>query len=226
MSAVNALLDLLFPPKCPFCGRVLDRPGVCRACEEALPWLPEAETVRTLPQGMQCAAPLRYEGLAQEGILRFKFQGACGAAEPLGEQMARCAAEQFSGAFDTVTWAPVSRRRLRQRGYDQAELLARAACRLWDTRPLRLLEKNRDNPAQSGLESAEQRWENVREVYTASPACAGRRILLMDDICTTGATLRACARALLASGAETVLCCAIAHAILRKEEKVHSSGKE
>lgn len=223
MRFLDALLNLLFPPKCPFCGRVLDRPGVCPACEAALPWLAEEDGLWTLPADVPCAAPLRYEGLARKGLLRFKFQGASAAAEPLGELIARCAAERFAGEFDVVTWVPVSRKRLRQRGYDQAELLARAACRLWNTRPVRLLDKRRDNPAQSGLHDAVLRRENVRDVYAASGAAAGRRILLVDDICTTGATLSSCALALRQAGAETVLCCTAARAVM---EKVHKSGEE
>lgn len=218
-----AVLDLLFPPKCPFCGRVLDRPGVCGACEADLPWVPDGEAVRILGDGFPCASPLWYEGAARRGILEFKFQGNSAAAGPFGELLARCAAERFSGEFDTVTWAPVSGKRLRKRGYDQAELLARAACRLWDTKPLKLLEKRRDNPAQSGLDSAEERWANVREIYRALPEAAGRRILLVDDICTTGATLLACAAALREAGAESVLCCTLARGTV---EKVHSSAKE
>lgn len=223
MRFLDTLLNLLFPPKCPFCGRVLDRPGICPACEPALPWLAEEDGLWTLPADVPCAAPLRYEGLARKGLLRFKFQGASAAAEPLGELVARCAAERFAGEFDVVTWVPVSRKRLRQRGYDQAELLARAACRLWNTRPVRLLDKRRDNPAQSGLHDAVLRRENVRDVYAASGAAAGRRILLVDDICTTGATLSSCALALRQAGAETVLCCTAARAVM---EKVHKSGEE
>ena len=138
--------------------------------------------------------------------------GAAGAGAPLGGLIAQCAAERLSGEFDTVTWVPVSRRRLRQRGYDQAELLARGACRRWDTVPERLLEKIRDNPAQSALSDGAVRWENVRDVYRAAPpeAVRGRRVLLVDDICTTGATLSECAKVLAEAGAETVVCAAAA----------------
>ena len=212
MKALNWLLDLLFPPKCPFCARVLDRPGVCAACEKTLPWTAEEDSLWELPDGLRCAAPLWYRDGARQGLLRLKFRGAPGAAEPLGALLAQCAAERLSGAFDTVTWVPVSPRRLRQRGYDQAELLARAACRRWDTAPARLLEKTRDNPAQSGLRDAAARRENVRDVYRAAePGDArGRRVLLVDDICTTGATLRECAAVLRAAGAEAVVCAAVA----------------
>ena len=124
MSLLSALLDLIFPAKCPFCGRVLDRPGICGTCRGELPWTEGADALRRGPGGFLCAAPLWYQGLAREGLHRFKFRGMSSAAAPLGELIAGCAAEHFSGAFDTVTWVPVSPRRLRQRGYDQARLLA------------------------------------------------------------------------------------------------------
>ena len=226
MSLLSSLLDLLFPPKCPFCGRVLDVPGICGACRKELPWTTGEDEVRRGPGGFRCAAPLWYEGLAREGLHRFKFQGMVSAAPVLGELVARCAAESFSGEFDTVTWVPVSPRRLRRRGYDQAELLAESACRLWDTRPRRLLRKTVHNPAQSGLKEPAARRANVLGVYEpADPeGIAGRRILLVDDICTTGATLTECARVLKEAGAADVACAAVALTRLRTEK--NASGRE
>ena len=223
MNIWKYLLDILFPPKCPFCGCVLDHPGICDACQTALPWIDDADALRELPGGARCAAPLWYRDLARKGLLRFKFQGGSAAADPLGALIVQCAAEHLSGEFDTLSWVPVSRRRLRERGYDQAQLLAQAAGRVWGVRPERLLEKVRDNPAQSGLEGAEARQENVRNVYQALPAAAGKRILLIDDICTTGATLSECARVLTQAGAAGVVCAAAART---PREKVHSSVKE
>ena len=220
---LEALLNLLFPPKCPFCGKVLETPGICPACEKALPWTAEAEGLRQGPGGLRCAAPLWYEGLTREGLLRFKFQGASAAAEPLGELVARCAAERFSGEFDAVTWVPVSKKRLRKRGYDQAKLLAESACRRWDTKPVELLRKVADNPAQSGLTEAAARRANVLGVYEALPEAAGKRVLLIDDICTTGATLTECVRVLKDGGAESVACAAVA---LTREKKVHKNGEK
>ena len=227
MSLLSSLLDLLFPPKCPFCGRVLEAPGICDACRRELPWTEGDEALRRLPDGLRCAAPLWYEGLAREGLHRFKFQGMSSAAGPLGELVARCAAEQFSGEFDTVTWVPVSRRRLRQRGYDQARLLAERACRLWDTAPEQLLCKTVHNPAQSGLKDAGARRDNVRNVYVpADPArIRERRVLLVDDICTTGATLSACARVLREAGAADVVCAAAALTRLRAEQGASTGEK-
>lgn len=67
MSLLSALLDLIFPAKCPFCGRVLDRPGICGTCRGELPWTEGADALRRGPGGFLCAAPLWYQGLAREG---------------------------------------------------------------------------------------------------------------------------------------------------------------
>ena len=156
-------------------------------------------------------------------MLRLKFQGASEIAEPLGELAARCAAERFGGEFDTVTWVPVSRKRLRKRSYDQAELLARSACRHWDTQPVRLLEKTVDNPPQSGIRDDAARRANVLGVYRVTGDAAGKRILLIDDICTTGATLTECIRTLEAAGAGQVVCVTVAHA---RQGNVHKTATE
>lgn len=226
MKLLEAFLDLLFPPKCPFCGRVLEKPGICPTCEKNLPWIEGREGLREGAGGLRCAGAVWYEGLAREGLLRLKFQGASAAAEPMGDLVARCAAEHFSGEFDTVTWVPVSKKRLRKRGYDQAELLARAACRRWDIQPVRLLEKVMDNPPQSGIHDAAARRANVLGIYDPVGDIAGKRILLVDDICTTGATLTECVRVLKDAGAESAVCAAVA--LTREKEtsqNVHKQGK-
>ena len=209
---LDGLLNLLFPPKCPVCGSLMERSGVCGGCRARLPWTEGAEALREGPGDLRCCAPLWYEAGAREAILNLKFRGRVGAAEPLGELLAESAAEQFSGEFEVVTWVPVGKKRLRKRGYDQAELLARAACRLWNTEPVCLLRKTAENPAQSGLREAAARRANVLGVYEAgSPEkTAGRRILLIDDVCTTGATLMECVRVLKEAGAASVVCAAAA----------------
>ena len=227
MRLLNGLLDLLFPPKCPFCGQVTEKPGICASCRRELPWTQGEDEVRRGSGDFRCAAPLWYEGLAREGIHRLKFRGMTSAAGPLGEEIARSAAEHFSGAFDMVTWVPVSPKRLRQRGYDQARLLAQSACRLWGTQPLELLRKTVHNPAQSGLKEAAARRANVLGVYEAvSPEkIAGRRILVVDDVCTTGATLCECARVLREAGAADVVCAAAARTRLKAEQGITGEKK-
>ena len=128
--------------------------------------------------------------------------------------MARTAALELADRFDLVTWVPVSKKRKRERGYDQAELLAKEVCRLWGAEPVRTLEKMQDNPAQSGLTSAEERRANVLGVYEAvnREQLTGKRVLLVDDILTTGSTASEAARVLRFAGALDVMVLTLAAA--------------
>lgn len=220
MKISERILNLLFPPRCPFCGKVQPRSGICPRCAPLLSVTEGDQVVREDGGGLRCAAPLWYEGTAREGVLRFKFQGTRSAAAVFGEMLAQCAAEEFGGEFDTVTWVPVSKKRLRKRGFDQARLLAEEACRHWETSPRQLLVKIVDNPAQSTIRGGmAARRANVLGVYETAPGVdvQGRRILLIDDVCTSGATLNECVRVLMDAGAERVVCAALAHA---REKKV------
>ena len=209
------ILNLIFPPKCPFCRKILNYPGICASCENNLPWLDESKR-RIVENNFLCVGALRYQDAVRYALLRLKFEGAIDIAEPLGMILAQCAAEYLSGQFDCVTWTPVSAERESKRGYDQAKLLAESACRVWDIKPERLLKKVKDNPAQSILpgEKPELRELNVRGVYAPmeNAKIAGRRILLIDDIRTTGATLREARRVLLENGAQSVCAAVIAFA--------------
>ena len=197
------MLDLFFPRHCPFCGRIVGRELLCGTCKASLPYCGE---VRTGGFG-RCAAPLYYEGAVREAILAFKFKGKLEALDCFGSLMAQTAAEAFSGAFDAVTWAPVSRKRLRKRGFDQARYLAGSLCVEWHVEPQETLRKILDNPPQSGLEDADARRANVLGAYEAvhPERIAGKRFLLVDDICTTGSTLGEAARVLRQAGAADVL---------------------
>ena len=209
MSLREKLLDLFFPPRCAFC-RTVGVHGVCQNCEKTLPRTPEP-LCKDTSFGV-CAAPLLYEGVVRESLLRFKFHGVQGAAEGYGALLAQCVAEELGGEFDLVTWVPVSRERERERGYDQAFLLARETAKHWDTKPVRLLRKTRDNAAQSSLSSAAERQGNVLGVYKAenTEMLKNARVLLIDDILTTGSTLGECVRVLKEAGAKSVVCAALA----------------
>jgi ComF family protein len=114
--------------------------------------------------------------------------------------------------FDAIVAVPMHRKKLRQRGYNQAELLARALARRLRIRcEPALLRKRIDRAAQSTLPRGD-RAKNVRGAFVASPRAEGRAILLIDDICTTGETLRACANVLAAAGAARVCAAVVAKA--------------
>jgi len=205
--------DFLVPRRCPFCGALLSRgETMCRRCADTLPYT-EGRSVRTGPFG-RCAAPLWYEGAVRDAILAYKFKGKMGGLDCFGQLMARCAAEEFGGEFDAITWVPVSRRRQGKRRYDQSRLLAASLCVDWHTQPVSTLRKTVDNPPQSGLTDAAARRANVLGVYECPDpsAVAGRRWLLVDDIVTSGATLSECVRVLKEAGAADVVCLTLADA--------------
>ncbi len=204
-SLLDDLLELLFPTRCVFCRRLSGRGvPVCRACREKYPDVPTAAQIRHLP-GLDCLAPLRYEGRAREALLRYKFRDRSGYAPVFGNFMRKCLDENRISC-DSITWVPLSRRRLRQRGYDQARLLAESIAAAEGLPCEALLEKVRDTPPQSGTGGREARRRNAAGAYRVSdPGCvAGKHILLVDDIVTTGETLRECARVLKAAGARSV----------------------
>ena len=210
---IDRVLDLLYPPKCMICNHFVE-PGTGPVCTGCLQMLPEHDGADpAVADAAQCVATFFYEGAMRESILRYKFENRPWYAGQYGAWMAATVRDKLSGKFDLISWVPVSRARKRRRGYDQAELLARALAKALNAEPpLRTLEKHTDNPAQSGLADASQRFANVSGVYRAAEPehFAGKRILLIDDIVTTGATLSECARVLKAAGAAEVVCAALA----------------
>jgi ComF family protein len=212
---LSSVLDLLVPPRCLLCGRLQPAGGAgrgfCPACESALPRVPAGWVVPLGPTA--CAAPFYYEGTVREALHRFKFQGLRAMARPLAAAMTDAAGHLPPGQWDAVTWVPVSPRRRRERGYDHALLLARATAARLGLRPVRTLRKVRHTISQNKLAGdAAARAENVRGAFAADGAARGRRWLLVDDILTSGATLRACTDALYAAGAAGVFCLTAAKA--------------
>ena len=209
MSLKEKLLDLFFPPRCAFCRRT-GMHGVCADCERTLPYA-KVQLCEGAGFG-RCASPLLYEDAVRESLLRFKFHGAQSAAEGYGELLARCAAEELGGQFDTVTWVPVSKKREHERGYDQARLLAKATAKALGLPLTPTLHKQRNTQPQSGTGDAAKRRANIAgaDRMNTGADVTGKRILLMDDIVTTGATLSECARVLGKAGAEQGVCATVA----------------
>jgi ComF family protein len=210
---ISGLLDLLFPPKCAFCRRLVksDNNLLCPACRANLPYTEDG--------GAQhgdffrlCISALYYEDTVRQALLRYKFQGSSGYAGTFGRLLADCIRANLRGQYDLISWVPLSRERLRERGYDQAMLLAQAAALELQDVAVSTLDKVRNAEKQSGVGSAEKRRANISGAYRVADAelIQGRRILLIDDIVTTGATLSECARTLLEGGASQVVCATVA----------------
>ena len=200
------ILDLLFPPKCILCGRVLENGelDLCRSCRIDSPEC--ADTQRKLPFLNSCTAVWYYEGSARQSLLRYKFRGTRAYAQGYARLLAMKLLEAHPDGFDIVTWVPVSFLRKLKRGFDQVELLSQHISAETGIPSVKLIRKIRHNRPQSGIQGDAQRRANVLGAYQVlSPEkVAGKRILLLDDIVTTGATAGEVARVLLTAGAKEV----------------------
>ena len=205
------LLRLVYPPKCVFCGTLLEREeqDACKACPAELPWTDESSAVRTGRAFSRCVSPFFLTGKVHQALVDYKYHQRESYGVCFGRWMGACARRCRSDPFDLVTWVPVSRRRLRERGFDQCRLLAVQVAKVYGMRPVRTLKKWKDVPSLASSEaSPAMRRKLVAGVYRViSPeTVAGKRILLVDDIITTGSTLEEAAGTLRAAGAAEVCC--------------------
>ena len=207
-------LDLLFPPRCIGCRRVGTwlcveclkqvprvEPPFCARCGDAVVAGELCLRCRTVPLQIECIRSVVYfEDVLREAVHQFKYSGRTVLAGVLGGLMAAYWA-QHPMPVDIVVPVPLHAARLRERGYNQAALLA---CEMAGQVGLAVDEQTlrRERATASQVElNARQRRENVRDAFHCSGnALTGEQVLLVDDVCTTGATLEACAMALVDEG--------------------------
>jgi ComF family protein len=202
-------LDVVLPPQCLGCGVVVDSLGsLCPACWRGLVLPGPPQCARCgLPLFERARAALSYDDASRRLILAFKHGDRTDAAAAYGRWLVRAGAELIADA-DLVAPVPLHWTRLFARRYNQAALLAHAVGRFGGISVVPdLLIRTRRTPSQGRL-SPSQRRRNLRGAFRVRPAAvagiAGRRVLLIDDVFTTGATVSACARTLLRAGAGAV----------------------
>ncbi len=219
MSVLHWAADFLFPPKCILCGRILEREetDLCRRCRVEAPECPISRV--SFPFLTSWIALWRYEGFVRRSLLRYKFHNRRNYADGYGRLLAMKLMKEDRTDFDILTWIPISAKRLRKRGFDQVELLARRVGLELGAAPVPTLRKVRHNRPQSGITGHAQRRANVLGAYEVldPAALTGKRVLLLDDIITTGATAGECARVLLTAGAKEVHFAVIAAANHQKK---------
>lgn len=211
----SVIVDLIFPPRCVFCSKLV--PSGSQICEKCNAEIFRVNAVKCIDipnmgETILCAVPYLYQDKVRQSIIDFKFYGQKQFAAFYAERMAEHILKSYLPLqFDAVTAVPISAERGRHRGYNQSELIARAAAKQLHLPYYEYLVKTVDNKEQHKLNEKE-RHKNVKGVYKAIVGrdITGKNILLIDDIVTTGATLRECATVLLQSGAQKVDCAAIA----------------
>ena len=215
------LKQLLFPPKCILCRTLLDRnqTDLCHTCRTTAPEFTKGKIKFSFLA--RWTAVWYYKDTVRKSLLRYKFSGVRSYADAYGRLLAMHLVKGKFDDFDILTWVPVGPVRRRSRGYDQVELIAAAVARELNVPLTRTLKKIRNTPPQSGIPNAARRRANVLNAYQAvnRKEWTGKRILLLDDIITTGATASECAKTLLIAGAKEVCCAAVAVAAYEKDRK-------
>jgi len=195
------LSSLFLPPDCVGCGQ--QGAVLCRRCRFGL-LATSAVVVESGGEPVYAAAP--FAGTVRHIVTGLKYRNRRDAARVL----ARLIAERIElGAVDLVTWAPTTDRRARHRGFDQAELLARELARLLGAPSRRLLYR-RHGPAQTGRSRAERLALDHRSAFRGHSRRPGLRVVVVDDVVTTGSTLLAARESLWAAGVAEVVCVAAA----------------
>ena len=194
---------MLFRQRCEACGGIAR--VLCATCRAQL-------FAMVQPECDAAVVAVAYEGIARRLILNLKYRNRRQVVVVLAELLAQRVLQSvpnIATVCDVVTWAPTSTVRVRRRGHDQAELLARRLARLLDVPCRRLLIKTSTN-VQTGA-SRDQRLRG--SVYSARKLRLNSHVMVVDDVVTTGTTLRCTADALHKAGARQVTCVAVASAV-------------
>ena len=206
------LLDVIYPTKCILCRRKLP-PGVPSICPSCQASMPRADDVRVRGDYFSdCVSALHYTGEVKDAIIRYKFGGSQCYRYAFGELVAARVYEELDGKYDLLSYVPLAPDRERKRGFDQVRLITENVSVRLQMPYVCVLKKRRGVSAQSLTADKDERRANIAGAYSVPEPSEveGRRILLIDDIVTTGSTLSECARTLLQAGAEDIVCATLA----------------
>lgn len=203
-SITERLLGILFPPRCPICGEWIEPgPILCAKCRKKLPAEPPTRRLE-LSGGrlLVVMSPMRYREEFRKAVISYKFYHKPWLSRPIGALMAELL-PLYPERFDMVVYSPTSFSHRMERGFDQSRLLAERLARREHIPVVNALRRSRRAKTQHEL-SHQERLANASGAYRCIEDVKGRSILLVDDVMTTGSTMRASAEALYMAGARTV----------------------
>ena len=213
MKLIDYVLDLMYPPRCILCRKILrdKEKDICHSCADIMPRLLNFEPRRDLDNIRLCVAPFVYRDELRKSLHRYKFSGAAAYGRIYADFIAK-SIDENAISCDIISWVPVSKRRLRERGYDQSEIIARALADILGVPCQKLLCKVKENKRQSSLSSKEARKHNVAGAYRciSEEDLIGKRVLIVDDIVTTGETISEAAKMLKCAGCTEIYAAAAA----------------
>ena len=218
-SLKRKVLNFLFPPRCVSCGK--GGSFLCRKCHNKLIYLQPplctrcSKPIRTGTICSKCQSQtwdidgiysiFKYGGAIRQAIIQFKYENIKVLADPLSHCMVEYLKE-YNLSFDVIIPVPIHKRRLRERGYNQSSLLAQRLSRMTRIPVVEgTLIRTRHTPSQAKSDNVDQRRKNIENAFKCvNHDISGKRILIIDDVCTSGATLNSCATSLKSAGAASV----------------------
>lgn len=218
-SLKQKTLNFLFPPRCVSCGK--GGAFLCRKCHNKLTYLQAplcvrcSKPIRTGTICSKCQSQIwdidgicsvfKYGGAIRQAIIQFKYENIKALDDPLSHFMMEYL-RKHPLSFDIIIPVPIHKRRLRERGYNQSSLLARRLSYMTRMPVVEeVLVRTKHTPSQAKSDNVDQRRKNIRNAFKCvSHDISGKRILLIDDVCTSGATLNSCATSLKSAGAASV----------------------
>ena len=196
-SIIDNLLDLIFPPKCEICRK----PGKAHFCPECF------SEIKFMKPHLGIYSVAIYEGVLRDAIKRFKFHKRKNLAKPLGILLVQYLSQTPLKVeeLDMIVPVPLHQKRLRERGFNQAEHLAQVVAKYHELPVVKAIKRVKNTKANFDLPRNE-RFTNINEAFAIAEGSQieNKRVLLLDDIYTTGATIAECCKVLRSSGAKRV----------------------
>lgn len=203
---MNCVLKLIYSSdgNCIICGKDIGENLICDKCNREFKKCNKKIQFKYEKYEINLYSSLYYSGVTKELIARLKYKSDFKAGEVLVKHMINTI-KSHNIEFDLITYVPSSKKRMKKRGYNQSKYLAKTVGNIMSTKVLKILDKTKETKDQIGLNEKE-RWDNLKDCFkcTNNKIIKGKKILLVDDVITTGATSFYCSKIMISNGASEV----------------------